>query len=262
MSEVAKRLVTAAVLLAVVVGALLLLEFRIPGPWKILVAVACALAAWEWSGLLGLRGGFRLAYVAAGAFVAWGASLLGPPDFEVASWVTLGLWGLALLRVVGVPFPAPAAERMFFGMLGLCAIPMAGLILVRPLGVFLWVLLVVVIVADTAAYVFGRRFGRTALAPDISPGKTRAGLVGALLTASGTGLLIAWSLDFPPSTWFSFVCLALLTACFGVVGDLSASLLKRRAKVKDSGWMLPGHGGVLDRVDGLLAATVAFILAL
>ena len=262
MTNLAKRTGTAAVLLAGVAGALVLRETGISGaPWVVFVAAAGLAAAWEWSGLLGLRRELRPVYVAGCALVAWGALFLAPPVSEAAFLATLGLWGLALLRIVGVPLPA-TAEKVFFGMLGLGAVPVAGLILVDYSGAFLWVLLAVVVVADTAAYGFGRRYGRTALAPDISPGKTRAGLIGALLTVAGVGLLMAWGLDLPPMTWFYFVCLVLLTACFSVVGDLTVSLMKRRAGAKDSGRLLPGHGGVLDRVDGLLAAAPVYALGI
>lgn len=265
MSEFAKRVVTAAALLAVVAAALVLREAGITDAlWIIVVAVAGVLAAWEWSGLLGLRRGLQSVYVAACALVAWGMLFLPsliPEAVAAVFFVTLGLWGLALLRVIGVPFPA-TAERVFFGMLGLGAVSVAGSILVNYFGAFLWALLAVVVVADTAAYGFGRRYGKTALAPDISPGKTRAGLVGALLAVATVSLPIAWGAGLPPAAWFYFVCLALLTACFSVVGDLTVSLLKRRADVKDSGQLLPGHGGVLDRIDGLLAAVPVYILGI
>lgn len=262
MTSLALRVYTGTALLGAAAGALALHETGISGlPWTIFVAVTCAFAIWEWSGMLGLRREFRLIYLAACVLLVWTLAFLPPSVFAVAFWVTLGLWGLALLRIVGVSFP-PAAETPFFGMLGLSAVPVAGLILVNFSGVFLWVFLAVVIVADMAAYGFGRRYGRTALAPDISPGKTRAGLGGALLAVAVASLLMAWGLDLTPSTWFYFVCLALLTACFSVVGDLTVSLLKRRAGVKDSGQILPGHGGVLDRADGLLAAAPVFVLGI
>ena len=259
MSPFATRVVTAAVLLAGVAGALALRRAGLDSPWIIFVAAASGLAAWEWGGLLGLGGRLRPAYVAAAALVAWGAVSLGPPVYQVIFGGTLGLWGLALLRIVGVPFPR-AVEKAFFGMLGLGAVPVAGLIFVFHSWTFLWVLLAVVITADTAAYGFGRRYGQTALAPDISPGKTRAGFVGALLTVAAVSLPLAWGLGLPPAFWFYFVCLALLAACFSVVGDLAVSLMKRRAGTKDSGRLLPGHGGVLDRLDGLLAAAAVFAL--
>lgn len=260
MSSLARRARTGAVLLAAVAGGLALRETGLAGwPWVLFVAAACALAIWEWSGLLGLGRELRPAYLAACVFLAWTLAFLSPMLFTIVFWTTVGFWVLALLRVVGVPFP-PATEMPFFGMLGLGAVPVAGLILINFSGIFLWMLLAVVMVADTAAYGFGRRWGRAALAPDISPGKTRAGFVGALLSVAAAALLMAWGLGFPPPTWFYFVCLALLAACFSVVGDLAVSLLKRRAGVKDSGRLLPGHGGVLDRVDGLLAAAPVFVL--
>ncbi len=259
MSELAKRVGTAAVLLGVVGGALVLNETGVgPGPWMLFVAVACAAAVWEWAGLLGLGSPWRVVYLAVGVGLTW---ILLSPTLVAALWLVLGLWIVALLRIAGVPFPR-TAEAPFFGMLGLVAIPVAGLILVAFLGPFAWAFLAVVIVADTAAYLVGRRYGKTALAPEISPGKTHAGLIGALLAVAAVSLPIAWGLNLPPSTWFYFVCLALLTACFSVVGDLTVSLLKRRANVKDSGRLLPGHGGVLDRADGLLAAMPAYALGI
>lgn len=259
MNELAKRIGTAAVLLAVVVGALALNEAGIgPAPWMLFVAVACGVAAWEWAGLLGLGRLGQIAYLAASALLV---SALMSPALENAVWLAFGLWIIALLRIAGVPFPRPA-ETLFFGMLGWVAVPVAGLILVAFLGPFVWAFLVIVIVADTAAYFVGHRYGKTALAPEISPGKTRAGLVGALLAVAVVSIPIAWGLGLPLATWFYFACLALLVACFSVIGDLGASLLKRRADVKDSGRFLPGHGGALDRVDGLLAAAPVYALGI
>ena len=259
MTEFAKRAGTAAVLLVAVTGALVLNETGSgPGPWRFFVAVACAAAVWEWAGLLGLGSLWRWVYLATGVGLAW---ILLLPTLVAAVWLTFGLWIVALLRIVGVPLPR-AAEPSFFGMLGLVAIPVAGLILMAYLGPFAWAFLAVVIVADTAAYGVGRRYGKAALAPEISPGKTRAGLIGALLAVAAVSLPMAWGLGLPPSTWFYFVCLALLVACFSVVGDLTVSLLKRRANVKDSGRLLPGHGGVLDRVDGLLAAAPVYAVGI
>ena len=259
MTELAKRAGTAAVLLAAATGALVLNETGPgPGPWMLFVAAACAAAAWEWAGLLGLGRPWRLVYWAACAGLTW---ILLSPTLAVAHWLALGLWAVALLRIVGVPLPR-VAELPFFGMLGLVAVPVAGLILVAFLGPYAWAFLAVVVVADTAAYGVGRRYGKTALAPDISPGKTRAGLIGALLAVAAASLPIAWGIGLPLAAWFYFVCLALLTACFSVVGDLTVSLLKRRANVKDSGRLLPGHGGVLDRADGLLAAAPVYALGI
>ena len=120
-------------------------------------------------------------------------------------------------------------------------------------------LLVVVWSADTFAYLAGRRFGKRKLAPSISPGKTIEGLAGGLVGAGLVALLAAiYALDLSPAQTLIWLLASLVAALFSVVGDLFESRLKRRAGVKDSGGLLPGHGGVLDRIDGLLAAAPVF----
>lgn len=124
-----------------------------------------------------------------------------------------------------------------------------------------WVafLLVVTQVNDVAQYVWGKRFGRTPLAPRLSPNKTREGLYGGLVTS---GILAAWlgGVILPVDFWQAGLA-GIGLAVLGVAGDLTISALKRRARVKDAGSLLPGHGGVLDRVDGLLYASPALFYA-
>jgi len=116
----------------------------------------------------------------------------------------------------------------------------------------------VVAAADSGAYFAGKRFGRRQLAPAISPGKTVAGLVGGLTVATLGAAVVAWI--FAPEAVRWWAAAALVAAAFSVLGDLYESQLKRRAGVKDSGGILPGHGGILDRIDGLVAALPAFAL--
>jgi phosphatidate cytidylyltransferase len=116
--------------------------------------------------------------------------------------------------------------------------------------------------ADTAAYFTGRRFGRTRLAPEISPGKTREGLLGAVLGTLPLALLGMWALGVTPRLGVYFVLLCLVTVLVSVAGDLFESVLKREAGAKDSGTLLPGHGGVLDRIDSLTAAAPIFLAGL
>ena len=117
--------------------------------------------------------------------------------------------------------------------------------------------LAVVWAADSGAYFAGKRFGKRRLAPAISPGKTVAGLVGGLAAALTVAALLAWAAaDAAQIRWW--LAAALVAALFSVVGDLYESSLKRRAGVKDSGGLLPGHGGILDRIDGLIAALPPF----
>ncbi|MGR3914089.1 MAG: phosphatidate cytidylyltransferase, partial [Gammaproteobacteria bacterium] len=120
-------------------------------------------------------------------------------------------------------------------------------------------MLLVICAADICALFIGRAFGKRKLAPAISPGKTVAGLAGGIIGAGAAGWLcavFALSLGRGAAAMWLLACIA--AALFGAVGDLHASALKRRAGVKDSGRLLPGHGGILDRIDGLIAAAPVF----
>jgi len=120
-------------------------------------------------------------------------------------------------------------------------------------------MLLVVWSADTFAYFTGKKFGKHKLAPSISPGKTIEGVVGGLIGAGLVSLIMATIvLDLNGSNVLSWLLASLVAALFSVVGDLYESRLKRQAGVKDSGNLLPGHGGILDRIDGLVAATPVF----
>lgn len=126
-----------------------------------------------------------------------------------------------------------------------------------------WLLYVFLLVwcADSGAYFVGRKFGRRKMAPNVSPNKSMEGLAGGLVT----GLLVVvaisiFKLHLTGVPLVAFVLLSALTILASVLGDLFESMLKRRAKVKDSGTILPGHGGVLDRIDSLLSATPIFAL--
>jgi phosphatidate cytidylyltransferase len=119
-----------------------------------------------------------------------------------------------------------------------------------------WALLGLTMVwaADTCAYIVGVRFGRRKLVPNISPGKTWAGLWGGIAGALAVGLLGGWLVGVRPAQMPSMAVLALLTVMASVIGDLFESLMKRHSGCKDSGTLIPGHGGALDRIDSVLAA--------
>jgi len=131
----------------------------------------------------------------------------------------------------------------------------------QPAGEYLVLLLLIIIwSADIGAYFSGRRWGRHKLAPTISPGKTREGLLGgAVLAALSTVLIARWILPVPPTPAI-LVALAVFTTVFSAAGDLFISLHKRTVGLKDSGRLFPGHGGVLDRFDSLLAGAPLFAL--
>jgi len=126
-----------------------------------------------------------------------------------------------------------------------------------------WLMYVFLLVwcADSGAYFVGRKFGKRKMAPNVSPNKSMEGLAGGVVT----GLLVVigisvFMLQLSGTALLAFAALSVVTILISVLGDLFESMLKRRAKVKDSGTILPGHGGVLDRIDSLLSATPIFAL--
>jgi len=128
-----------------------------------------------------------------------------------------------------------------------------------------WILLytlTLVWIADIGAYFAGKRFGRNKLAPGISPGKTREGVLGGVVSNLVWMVCVFWLSDGWGMELWQFICIGLSASIISVVGDLYESILKREAGVKDSGTLLPGHGGVLDRIDGVIAATPIFIFGL
>lgn len=258
------RVLTAIVLLAVFLPVTL---FAPIGAFGALIAFVLVFAAWEWARLLkvGNAGPVIYAMVAAVALVA--STLLGtehePPQamFEAAAifWVLAGPF--VLLRK---PTLAKGLWRAFLLAAGLVVFAACwhALVAARTIGVsFVLSLLLLVWLADIGAYFAGKAFGRHKLAPAISPGKTWEGAIGGWLAVLIVAV-VAFALHaFEPTLYSALlerlgavrtlVILTILVA-FSVIGDLFESMLKRQAGVKDSSGLLPGHGGVLDRIDALL----------
>lgn len=123
-------------------------------------------------------------------------------------------------------------------------------------------LIFLVAITDSGAYFTGKALGKSKLAPELSPGKTREGMFGGVAGAVVWSILGAWFFDLPANEWLYFILLSLVVAFISVSGDLFESLIKREAGQKDSGNILPGHGGILDRVDGLIATLPLFTLGI
>jgi phosphatidate cytidylyltransferase len=262
------RVLTAGLLAPLVMAAVLLL----PTLWfAVLMSVFVALAAWEWSGLSGYesaaaRGGYA-AIALSCLLLLWFAA---PRTLDAFLLACAALWWLALLVRLGLIHridPAPPAEPplLLVGLLVLIG-PWLALVHLHRLpgeGPFLALsLLLLIWFADTAAYFSGRRFGRAKLSVLLSPGKTRVGVYGGIAAAAVWGAVLALVLGLPAAESGFLVVICILTAVMSVVGDLFESLLKRRRGIKDAGSLLPGHGGVLDRIDSTTAAAPIFALGL
>lgn len=264
MSNLGTRIATGAVLVALVLAALFLLP---DAGWAAALVALTAAAAWEWGGLAGLAGGARGAYALglAAASAALLALILagGAPPAPALYWAAALFWGaLAPAALAGRMPLGGAGAKAALGLLVLLSTA-AALLQLRLLGPGLLLgYMAVVWVSDTAAYFAGRRFGRHKLAPSVSPGKTWEGVAGAALAVAAYGAgWGAWGLGKHGAALAAFVVFLLLLAALGIVGDLLESALKRQAGVKDSGRVLPGHGGILDRIDALTAALPVAALA-
>ena len=267
MSSLAKRVVTGGILAAVIVVATLLLSSL----WfAVLIAAFALVGAWEWSGIAGWSSpGRRLAYSAASVLVLLSTAWLLQSQGGALAVLLAGLvwWLVALAWVVrfqqGLPVVALdyPLVRLIVGWLILAPAwgAMVHLHSVAESGPQMVLYLVFLIAtADSAAYFVGRRLGSRRLASNVSPGKSLEGVAGALLAV--TMLAIAVSVLLGLAAPLGFVCLSLITVLVSILGDLTESVFKRRAELKDSGSIIPGHGGILDRIDSVTAAAPIFVL--
>lgn len=273
------RLIAALVMAPVAIAAILLL----PTPWLIAAAAVVFLAGlWEWFDLAEIedtlsRTVLLVVHMALMVALVWASRGGGagdpaqPPSmvlFKIASLVGVIWWLLALLWLQRFNFASD--HRTYARMFKLAA---AALSVIPAWCALTWIhaeggsghwwlltALAVVWAADSGAYFAGRKFGMLKLAPRVSPNKTVEGLIGGAVAgvAVGVGLSLLAGATAAQLPWVALV--SLVAVLFSVVGDLFESLLKRHVGVKDSGHLIPGHGGVLDRIDGVLAALPAFAL--
>jgi len=222
-------------------------------------------AAWEWAGFARLTSvPARLTYALAVSAALVGVErLASDPNWLDVVLRVAGAWWL--IAFVWLALRARAGGRAAAGIVGFLVLVPAGvgldhLVMLQPNGrLLLLYLLVLIAAADVGAYFGGRTFGKRKLAPHVSPGKTWEGLAAGMLAAATIGVIGALLFEVPFWTWL-FLCE--LVALVSVVGDLTESMFKRQAGLKDSGNLLPGHGGVLDRIDSLTAAAPTFLLGL
>lgn len=255
------------VLTAVILGPLFILGvFLLPPTWFALLAGAVVLlGAWEWARLSGFQGtGPAIAAVTAVAILMAVVYRFREPASEpllaaaCAAWLAVA--ALLYHRRARAPVSWPPAARLASGALVLVPAWLALVALqdIEPGAVFIF--LVVIWAADTGAYFAGRRWGRRKLAPAISPGKSVEGVGGGVLAAAAAAAVLGYFWDMEGWRWPALVAWSVLVVLVSVSGDLFESNWKRLVKLKDSGGMLPGHGGVLDRIDSVTAAAPFFAL--
>lgn len=257
-----QRVLTAMVIVAAVLVAIFWL------PKSVVFAILGLLlliAAWEWSGFIGskkmrTRIGYPLIVAALMLLLWWG--LADDSSLSLLLWLTLAWWLVALIWVTSFPSKVNSAATVVSGFLVL--IPawasLGSLYLIRPDGPeLLLVMLVIVWAADIGAFLSGKLFGRVKLAPQVSPNKTWEGAVGGIASATVAAYGGAFWLDAPV---VAFVPLGIGVASVSIVGDLTVSMFKRHAGLKDSGKIFPGHGGLLDRMDSVAAAAPLFLLGI
>lgn len=262
-----QRLITASILIPLVIWGVYALPVNyLSGIFSVFVI----LAAWEWSRLSEVRSfSMRILYVLVYALLMWNLRA-NDSYFMGVLYIAMFWWLLALvwLRVPG--FARKTSFQVKLTKL------LAGMLILLPTWMAIvylhgseqygssWLLYILVLtwVADSGAYFAGKRWGSHKLAPSISPGKTREGVYGSFVLIIPYALIGGYLLELRNTDLWFFVALSIFLVPVSVLGDLFESLIKRHSGFKDSGVLLPGHGGVMDRIDSLTAVAPIFLLGL
>jgi phosphatidate cytidylyltransferase len=279
-----KRVITALVLAPLIILAVIQLP---PAGFAILWGAIILLATWEWTDLAGLQSPtkrilYLVGILASMLFFYYWKNLLEMFAIqfergELLQWSgIMDWWGVPVIGfwlVIGFKMKHAPTKLLDANwstktklIIGWIALVFSWMFLQRLDSFWDWKMtlyfLFLMWIADIAAYFCGKYFGKEKLLPEISPGKTMAGLYGALLAGLIYAVGTAIYNDYIPKAVIDFTFLSLITIIFSVNGDLLVSLMKRTRGVKDTGSILPGHGGVLDRIDGMLAAAPVFYIGL
>lgn len=275
------RILTALVLLPLAVAAILFLS---NAQFALVFAGIILLAAHEWSNFIKLSSQVhKLLFVLLVALVLGVLWLMNDVlplsliNISLINIVTLIFWSFSLYLVYYYPQSAELWKNkpLFIGLMGiiLLALTWSALVSIHAINavtlaqttlsgpVLVLCVMMLVWIADTGAYFSGRQWGKHKLAPQVSPGKSREGVYGGLILVVGVACSFVWWLGGDFSDYLSILLVSLFTVVFSVIGDLTESMFKRQSGIKDSGQLLPGHGGILDRIDSLTAAGPVFLLA-
>lgn len=277
-----QRIATALILLVGLIAMTTILDLE---QFAAITGALVLIGAWEWAAFASLESKSRLAFVGTLALSIaplWFALGVGGATGYDASFALgfslLGalFWALMFAAIASFPRSTEAwndkSRISAMGMLSLLCtwVGLVSLKALLPNGALVIMLIIMVAAVDVGAFFTGKLFGKRKLAPALSPNKTWEGVWGGVTLNVAVSIVFAILLNryvqpFAPIDYAIFAALALIVAFFSVVGDLAESMLKRNRELKDSGSILPGHGGLLDRIDGLMAATpicVAFLILL
>ncbi|NYT72654.1 phosphatidate cytidylyltransferase [Halomonas sp. QX-2] len=257
-----QRIITAAWLAPLVLAGLFGLD---GGAFALFTALMVLLATWEWANLAGVtRAAQRAQLVAVMAvlmlvmWLAGAAASIWPLWFSAAGWL-VNLYWVTRYPAAGEQWQA-TVRRLAMGLWVLLPC-WVGFNVLRDIGMA-WLLFVLLLVwcADIGAYFVGRHWGKRKLAPHVSPGKSWEGVYGGLAATTILAILFALWLPLGLVGGITLILITAVVTLASVLGDLLESMLKRHRNIKDSSQLLPGHGGVLDRIDSLTAAIPLFAL--
>ena len=266
-----QRIITGLILALAFLSAVIFLPTE---ALAVVLGGAMMVAAWEWTRLAVLNKVESLLF-----YLAMAAGMLGlycfPEELQVDQWLlwTALLWwsGITVIILRYKPVEVDHSKgvvRLSKAMMGLVALLPAwwSLVQLHNYGSFGFELFIftflIVWFADVGAYFAGKSLGKNKLAPNVSPGKTIEGMLGGLVSVVLLSLVASVWFEFKGQQQLLFIVLSAVVAIYSVFGDLFESLMKRQAGIKDSSNLLPGHGGVLDRIDSVLAAAPLFLFAL
>jgi phosphatidate cytidylyltransferase len=262
-----QRLATAAVMISVLLAAIFLL------PWLLFdtfMALILLMGAWEWTRLAGLQSrAARYGYVLVIFALLYLVLHLPAASRQLVILPAIPWWILAFVLVYRYPTGASwwNSKVVLLGFGVLLLVPgwaaLVHISLQEHYRIWIVICLTMIAFADSGAYFSGRKFGRTPLAPRVSPNKTWEGVFGGMLASALLAMAVQATVPVYVAVKPAFIALAAVTiAASSVIGDLFESMMKRQRDIKDSGNLLPGHGGVLDRLDSITAALPVFVLML
>ena len=261
------RVISALVMAPLVIYGVLFLEKPV---FSLILGIILLAGTWEWSQLIPLRTNVaRLIYTGVIAALLWLLWQSGLESFIKPLLLLAFLWWLCALlwlsqpKFLALSSPLNSSVKMLAG--ALVIVPAwAALSTLHAHGehgpTLTLLLLILVWLADIGAYFAGRQWGHRKLAPAVSPGKTWEGVYGGLLSSLLFAAIAGWFFSHSLRWTLAFMMVALVTVMFSVAGDLLESLMKRQSGLKDSGDIIPGHGGIFDRIDSLVAAAPMFLI--